>query len=202
MDYAAEGQSLALQQKYKEAIPLLKKAETQLPDDPDVANWLFISYKNTEPNLGPKSNAYKYAKKSVTLNPGIRSQAAQKFIDQVDSGEVLETHNSFGEPVFGKMKWTKTSHHAYCLHMQMAKLGMGGEKTSEKDIEKLVYIGFDTMEYAKAHPEDPDVPGLLFDTAVVKEENYDPETAQTFYYYIIENFPKTEYAAKAKAKLN
>ncbi len=111
-----EGINMAMAKGYAEAVPSLEKALELKPDDPEVHFYLMLSQGNLEETPGPKSEAYKHAKKVLELAPGsTMAERARDYILSAESEPAKPMKDLPADPIGPPRGWKVKNNAVYTL---------------------------------------------------------------------------------------
>lgn len=111
-----EGQAMAMARGYADAVPTLEKALELKSDDPEVHFYLMLSQGHLEETPGPKSEAYKHAKKVLELAPGsTMADRARDYILSAESEPAKPMKDLAADPIGPPRGWKVKNNAVYTL---------------------------------------------------------------------------------------
>ncbi len=100
------------------------------------------------------------------------------------------------------MKWTKKATVQFVNRMHAFVVQDGSfSRLSHDDQDALILLRPAVIDWAKKYPKDKDVPEYLYLAGYVQANLLEKDDGATLYNFLIANYPKSEWAAKAKVEL-
>jgi hypothetical protein len=110
------------------------------------------------------------------------------------------TFNSVGMPP--GMKWTRKTTTQFIDRMvKFVVQGGNGDALSHNDQDALILLPNAMADWATKYPKDKDVPYYLYLAGYVETNLRGNDEGADLYNFLIANYPKSEWAAKAKVDL-
>lgn len=119
------------------------------------------------------------------------------------SGVTPPPTETFSLPIPPTMKWTRHNIIVFInrIHDYIVHDGTF-HNLSQNDQDSLLFLPHVITDWAKKYPKDPEVPANLYFAGWDLSQLVGGDDGPTLYHFLINNYPKSEWAAKAQTELD